>query len=165
MDVAQRGFGWEDLANLNSHVGGGNTMKGNEKRGSLSVVYGPTIPPDSWFGVRKRTPLLRVISMCTVFILHSFIRKSNYFMSKAVVLNINMVRNQTSSPLSLHPDSKACFTLHPHQQLINNCPRGAVSNGELMTAEWKGTSRNLISFIDYRVLKGHLGVLITAASR
>lgn len=52
------------MANLNSHVGGGKTMKGNEKRGSVSVIYGPTIPPDSWFDVRMRTPLLRVISMC-----------------------------------------------------------------------------------------------------
>lgn len=100
-----------------------------------------------------------------VFILHFFNRKSNYFMSKAVVSNTNMVRNQTNSSLNLHSDTKACLTLHPPQQLINNCPRGAVSNGELMTAEWKGTSGNLISFIDYSVLKGHLDVLITAASR
>lgn len=129
MDVAQRGFGWEDLANLNSHVGGGNTMKGNEKRGSLLAVYGPTIPPDSWFGVRKRTPLLSHFYVYLFFIPSR--EKSNYFMSKAVVLNKNMVRNQTNSPLNLHPDSKGCFTLHP--QLINNCPRGAVSNGELMS--------------------------------
>lgn len=110
--------------------------------------------------VSRGGPLFWESFLC-VFILYSFNRKSNYFMSKAVVLNTDMVRNQTNSPLNLHPDSKACFTLHPHQQL----PRGAVSNGELMTAEWKGNSRNLISFIDYRVLKGHLGVLITAASR
>lgn len=41
MDVAQRVFGWEDLANLNSHLGGGKNMKGNEKKGSVVWFMAP----------------------------------------------------------------------------------------------------------------------------
>lgn len=66
---------------------------------------------------------------------------------------------------TLHAEIRAYFTLIPPQHIVNNCPWGAMSNGKLMTAEWKGTSWNLISYIDCRILKGHLEVLITAASQ
>ncbi len=49
-------------------------------------------------------------------------------------------------PQIVHTVIRAYFSHIPPQYIASDWPEGATSNGKLMTAEWKGTSSNLINY-------------------
>lgn len=116
-----------------------NEKRGNEKKGPPSVVWFMAlhIPPDL---CQEEAPCAASKALIVLYYPRKQSPSNNsrlfFIQSKAVALNSNIVANQTSCPSNLPGDVTACFSLPPPpRKHIDNRPRGAVSNGELMTAE------------------------------